>query len=327
MSIVANDVDTRMKSIRISDSRSNHSSHTLKEELLKDASKYSCIVKSLFTNSVPPILVEDTVLLAILPKDAIGQPFNYTVADLRDVVIGAPYEAYSKLILQRGHHYNILQVIQYISTFVDNFNTRIAVHGVNLGIVGGVLIPAKVQNLLVAHDLSEFEPDRHVGFSIDSSGRGQFYCSESFLSNFFFFINPDFAKLVGLTQFLFGGSLLGAFVTSDTEDIREEDANFDPQNPAYVFQWEPSYVHVPPGLGLTFKSDYPFFLLDQRLSLDVELTIPVSRIINVVNGEYTEKFRLASFLIDNYINTNSKITTVDGIARPSIRVRDTLQGV
>ena len=115
MSIIANDVDTRMVSLRLSDTRSNNTTHTLKAKLLKDTSKYSCIVKNVYTDSIPPLLSDTTVLFAILHKSEIDAPFPYTVGGLLDTEIVAPYDVFNKCILQREHHWNILQVIQYIS--------------------------------------------------------------------------------------------------------------------------------------------------------------------------------------------------------------------
>ena len=81
MSVIVNDVDTRIVSLRISDSRQN-TTQTLKTPLIKDTSKYSCVVSSAFTNSTPPLLFEDVVLMAILLKNELGQPFPYTEQQL-----------------------------------------------------------------------------------------------------------------------------------------------------------------------------------------------------------------------------------------------------
>ena len=326
MSIVANDVDTKLVRLRISDTRSHSSTYTLKKRLLKDSSKYSCIIKSLFTDSIPPLLSQDKVLLAILPKGARHAAFPHVAVDrLQDPtnINGPEFFAKNKLVLQRKHHYNILQVIQFVSQFIDEFNRYIALYGTGPGDFATPTVHdgiASIQDPAIVHTYSDYDPVRHVGFSIDASGRGQFFCSQLFLSNWFIYLDPDFAKRVGFeSQYLWGGQdQPNNNVTSGTADEYIWELN----NANFRYKHNMHYT----GGDTIFKSDYPFYLLDQRLTLDVELTIPVSRMIESNNGEYKEKFKLASFPIDSYIQTDAKVSTVDGIARPSIRIRDSLTG-
>ena len=327
MSIVANDVDTKLVRLRISDTRSHSSTYTLKKRLLKDSSKYSCIIQSLFTDSIPPLLSQDKVLLAILPKDDRHAAFPYVAVDrLQDptAVNGPEFYKENKLVLQRKHHYNILQVIQFVSQFIDQFNRYIALYGTGVGDFTTepqtADIIARLQDPAIVHKYSDYDPVRHVGFSVDASGRGQFFCSQLFLSNWFIYLDPDFAKRVGFeSQYLWGGQdQANNNVTSGTVD----EYIWELHQGNFRYKHEMTYT----GGDTIFKSDYPFFLIDQRLTLDVELTIPVSKVVESNNGEYKEKFKLASFPIDSYIQTDAKVSTVDGIARPSIRIRDSLTG-
>ena len=134
----------------------------------------------------------------------------------------------------------------------------------------------------------------------------------------------DFAKLVGLKTYLFGGLEAGPggqYVTSRTHNL----FSYDDGAARNQFSHEINY-QSPDQLGTIFASKKPFLLLDQRQSVDLELTIPTSHVIDADNGEYKEKYRLASFAINTYINTQSKIVTKDGISMPSIKLTDSLQG-
>ena len=320
MSIVANDIDTRMVTLRISDTRSNHSTHTLKSRLLKDTSKYSCIVQNLYTDSVPPLLAEDTVLLAILAKDVGGAAYPYTNDNFTSTTIAAPYTQQTKLILRRDHHQNVLAVLQYISMFVDQFNDFIATQNiVNLGGDANFNIDRKIDPAL-PHDQITQLADRNVGFSVDGSGRAEFFCSDEFLSNFFIYLNPDMASFIGLPTYIFGGNDGVDNITGQTHDLFHIPGG----------QIAPVYSHgieyASPRGNVTFRSSSPFYLIDQRETLDVELTIPVSRTINSENGQYGEKVRLASFPIDSYIKTFTHISTKNGETMPTIRIKDNFQG-
>lgn len=321
MSVIANDIDTKMVSLRISDTRSNYATHTLKERLIKDTSKYSCLIQSLYTDSIPPLLSTDSVLLAICKKEEYGDAKHagHTEAGLLNTVIVAPYTAFDKLVLKRNNHWNILEVLQFVKEFINQFNTNLAIYGGTAGDGNNDIDAIQGLDPALPHD-DLGAAVRHVGFALDSSGRGEFFCSDAFLSNYFIFINPHFAKLVGLPKILFGGlrNLIGTYHTGNDTDIVLWDDNDD-------YNYHIEYVSNNL-LGTTFRSDYPVFLIDERDTLDIELTIPVSRIVEVLDSDYTEKFRLASFPIGSYIDTQTKITTKDGVALPSIRVTDSLQG-
>ena len=215
MSIVANDVDTRMVSLRISDTRSNYATHTLQTKIIRDTSRYSCLVRNFYTDSVPPLLSEDKVLFVIRMKDDYGEDFD-DITDFFNILENDP-DVRDKLIIRREHHHNILSLIQYIGKWVSDFNRLINIYGTVAGQFNAYHIDPSVPDPSVTHD--NYDITNHISFSIDSSGRGIFSCSDEFLSQMYIAINPEFALLVGYQDFLFAGHDGNHYITSETDDL------------------------------------------------------------------------------------------------------------
>ena len=99
----------------------------------------------------------------------------------------------------------MLAFIQYISTWCDEFNCSLTLHGSNFGANNQHHIPALggYNPLLRANVV---DATNHVGFFIDAAGRCQFYGSDAFFSQFFMVLDEDFATLVGLPEILWAGT-------------------------------------------------------------------------------------------------------------------------
>ena len=309
--LVVNDVDTRAITLRITDSRSTNVRHTLKSNLLENAKNYTLITRKATTNSVPPLFHEDKVLFVIAVKDAQGFAFDDTDTPMIEMYDAAPQYGVK---LEQGNHHNILGLVNYISEHVKDINRYLNIHGPGA-------IDATVPDANVIHE--EFAVDPHICFSLDGCGRAVFQCSEEFLSTFYIHMDPYAAALLGLSRFIFGGEdANGGFVTSDGVDMAQPDILGDLQ-----FEYDVNF-ELP--LGVLFKnfvSARPIYLLDERESLDIEMTLPLSRTIDVHDEAVKETYRLASYPIQKFIKSTSALRTVRGGSLGNqMHVEDSLQG-
>ena len=221
MSINANDVDTKLVSLRISGT-ANRMSHTLKDDLLKNAKDYTCVIRDMYVNSFPPLLVDHQIVWILAEKDDFNQEFEFM-----DFTVDLDNPDEFELVLQREHHKNILSVVHYMSEWCVNINRIIAVLGVTAGGDATHHIPSQVPNPNVPYDA--LDPVEHLKFSFDTAGRITLTCSDAFLSQYFISINPRFAKMIGLPVNLWAGQRVngGALVSVEDELYDTASAQYD----------------------------------------------------------------------------------------------------
>ena len=335
MSFVANDIDTEMKTLRITNKEQHAVTHTLKEPLIKKAEEYSCMAKSFYTDSVPPLFHDDRILMVIAPKgdDATVIPyFTFADPDIQNTLFDTARltttpetklaTSITSIFIQREHFHNILSLVEYISDQFKDFNERIALYGSAHGAANHIPELNLGANALIHNSV---DPDLHCAFCINSSGRAQFTFSDAFLSQFYVAIHPDFAKRIGIDGFLWGGNSGVPFnaqrMTPDYQ-LFEFDHFLDEVN----FAFDQTFDSNTPNNQVTFLSKHSVFLADERSSMIVELTLPMSRKIRSDDGGYSERYTLCEFPIDSYVETESSVRSINGVCLDTIRVKDTLQG-
>ena len=311
--------------LRITDRLSN-TTKTLKTKLLKDLDSYSCAVRSFYTNATPPVLATSWVnLLSIYPKNDLN-----TALDIDDPWANVPIgnalnkQALYQLNINKDEFTSIITLAEKVSNFFKEFNRQLFIHGSAFGggnqfhIAPNVLPPPR----------NDVTPDvTHVSFSLDSSGRAVFQCSQAFLSQFYIKLDSLLASILGMTQNLFGGMNGGnALVTGMNKAAGEFLVPYTEVAPGiYVFAYTINAT-TPGGGGLAFNSKNSFFLLDRRHTLVIEISMPFSRTIYAMNGEYKEKFRLAEFPLSDYVKIHSKSRTQNGQTISKTTIIDSLQG-
>ena len=68
------------------------------------------------------------------------------------------------------------------------------------------------------------------------------------------------------------------------------------------------------------------FLIDERDTMAIELTIPSSRVIQSDDSVVTEKYRLAEFSLDRFVNVTSSANIKEDRVVSAITVSDKLEG-
>ena len=317
---------TQTTTLRITDRLSN-TTKTLKTKLLKDLDSYSCAVRSFYTNATPPVLaVSWENFLNIYPKNDLN-----AAIDIADPWVNVPIanalnkQALYQLDINKDEFTSILTLAEKVSNFFKEFNRQLFIHGSAFGagnqfhIAPNVLPPPR----------NDVTPDvTHVSFSIDSSGRAVFQCSQAFLSQFYIKLDSLLASALGMTENIFAGMDGGnALVTGMDKNAAGEFlvpyTQVAPGN--YQFAYTINAVTVGVG-GLAFNSKNSFFLLDRRHALVIEISMPFSRTIYAIDGEYKEKFRLAEFPLSDYVKIQSKSQTQNSQTISKTTIVDNLQG-
>jgi len=326
MSLVANE-STEFTSLRIVGS-SDTIQTTLKNKLLKNMEKYSAVVRTFYTNAVPTIFPYHYDLIKIYPKDDLDAAVNqfannpHFLSPIPNHVLTIPY----------GTVHNILGLVESISSFIKEVNKNIFIYGSVFGanaayyIAPGVDLADQVQ---IHDDVDPGEPN--ISFSIDSAGLVIFDCSQAFLDQWYIEINPDFAKLLDISRYLWAGTNTqnqlvyeGRVFQQLGEDITATLFR-EPVAGTRNFNFTINSTTTD-GRGLVFSSKRSIFLADQRQTLVVEMSLPFSRTIHSENGKHVEKYRLCEFPIDNYIESRGTLESLNGQALAKVTLTDTLQG-
>lgn len=329
MSLIANDVDTTMSRLRLVNTNTSSQLTTLQDKFVKGVEGYSCVVKSFYSNAVPPMFSENFTLLEIFPKNDEQKEY---VEEWPAAAPNAPAhflapEKRHQLKITREHHHDMLAFVQYISEWFDDFNQSLHLWGSNFGANNAYHIDGangydgtQIVNVL---DATTF-----VAFSIDAAGRCHFYGSDDFFSQFFIKLNEDFAQMVGLPQILWAGTNPG-----QAAEKRFAGQLLPPDNePASIFieavpnEFQYLINAYNFGNGFTFASSRPIYLADERNFLLLEMSLPFSRTVSSRDGIHTEKYRLAEFPIDNYVEISGTARNVDGQMQVKVLTTDSLQG-
>jgi len=322
MSLVANEKGVEFSTLRIINSSPNVQT-TLEKKMLSKMETYSAVVKTFYTNSVPSLIPEDFVLMKILPKRDINADVLHDWDDEKGGEMNhhlAPVENHQLVILRNETH-NILGLVHKISQFCDSVNKKIFVFGTNFGNDAQYHIdanlPAGIYN--VVEPSANGVAIHYISFSIDATGRAIFKFNQEFLSQFYVELDPDFAKVIDVESVLWAG----------TDEIYDTLIYAGTDNEVLyvngIFEHDIQAV-TPGGRGVSWISNRSIFLVDRRLSLVVEMSMPFSRTVLSEDGKHVEKYRLAEFPIDGYIESKGSAQSINGQVQSKVKTTDTLQG-
>ena len=325
-SLIANQKDGELHTLRIINSHHNVQT-TLEKKMLKSMETYSAVVKTFYTNAVPSLLTENIVFMKVFPKDDEDEPVTEWEVETHFLDAVPNHQ----LTIRRDSTHNILGLVHQISQFCVEVNKNIFLYGSDYGVNAAYHIaPVAGFTNNVAPDIhNEVTPNingqaiHHISFSIDSNGRAIFRFSQEFLRQFYVELDENFAKMIGIEQYLWAGEGgLGNLVYAGDHN---NSTLFRPTGAGPYFNHNIECTTVG-GRGLDWKSNRSIFLADRRQTLVVEMSMPFSRTILSEDGTRKEKYRLAEFPIDNYIESKGTAQSTRGQVLAKVKTTDTLQG-
>ena len=315
----------------------------LKNPLIKKAENYHLQCDRFVTNSLPRISQWGGDMIAIYPRFNYNQPD--TGFDLQDAGQNILFRK-SKFAIagqnpKQGERiiYSTAGLIDQICEFFSDFNFTAFIHGANFSQFAEQDpfdgLPINQEFLIPEHALHDFRHDiindidpvdvvKYVSAGVDSLGRLQLNLSSQFLTNFYIVLDDVFASQIGFPNKIFARNqtVQGVTYTQISTDVTIDDllVQYLP-HPVFVFNLQP---HV--SAGVNIKSTQSIFRIDDRLSYDLEISLPIAQTIDTMNGKESHTFLLSRFQINDYQNIHTRTKQKDGLLLTEALIEDQLQG-
>ena len=302
-------------------------SNMLKTVLVKKAENYHLQCDRFLTNDLPPISQTEKVLISIKPKGvalanvAGFNPANFSEAEL----LHRSTFKISGFDKKSGHKiYSSAGLVHEVCRFFEDFNFELFMQGANFAGVAtddGAQPPALIneENWVPRHleynnlhsPGNEIDPTTiqdYISAGVDSSGRLQLNITSQFWSNFYIEFDEVFAQQIGFPPFLYAATIGGGAQFSNQTNAAGE------FNMAALIGPPPQTYQLAPEVGVNrnVKSTRSLFEYDDRLSFDLEVSLPLGMSIDLVNGEETHNFILSRFQITDYKEVTNRTKTKNG---------------
>ena len=282
---LANQQGGHIVSMRITRNSSNESTTTLKKPFLKDASKWSCQMTDCFVNRSSPILGElldgQTAHFTIVPHLLNPPTFVPDNLEFRPYKCRSVLDYYEQLntfcskfsyIYSRGK-----QIIEALPAFAGLYNLPFTtpINYLEHDFLGGGILAADV-------GYSSFD-EKPLRAALTGGLKLEFLASIEFCEFFYITVHPRIQTLLGFAPNLFSvniANFLGLVIVYD--DLTQP-------LPA------PALNILPPLQAARFPSVSSIKQLDERSSLDLWVSFPISNRIEVLNGIESHEHLLGRF--------------------------------
>ena len=267
----------------------------LKNTLIKKAENYHLVTERFITNNIPGIMQDPRQLIEIRPRRNPG---------LGNAGFGAGAFLATRNRFTPPKIFGVARLCESMADFFANFNFGLYIYGANnsnfnLANLVHYVAQHPVYNTGGPFDLRNIIPEdqvtKHVSLGFESDGSLQLVMSSQFLSNFFIIFDPVFAKLIGFpTQIYHGTTAAGLIVMSNQPGI------LPLLDGANNFALAPQI-----NTGRSVISTKSIFRADDRLSIDVEITLPLAKTIDVHNKTEKHTYLLSRFLVADYLSVDT----------------------
>ena len=297
MQVIANQSGASQKRLRCHFSAVTEQKVTLKDQFLKHSDEYVLTVENCYTNASPNLFFRDEVAIRILPKapQNTAFPFPYPVNDPLQ-----PYSSFS--IGPKNKDGSVVGFIDRLREFIDIFNFKLYIYGADY--FGHNSAIPHINNPYQNHDLGSYTDednvDRYIKVGLSTKGELQIQCNEEFLSNFYIEFSVRFAKLAGFDRYLWVGN------TGVISNVHNH-MNIV-QGGLFAFG-----LGIPNTPLFSWRAIKSVFQVDERISIDVESTVPV---FNTMTSEFSKEKQehlLSRFVIPDYKEVVSHMSSMDGI--------------
>ena len=313
----ANQQGTFYKSISIERNGESYSNTILKNEFLKKTENYSCLVQDFVTNITPPLNTSKEVAFQVFVRGVAGDvvenvnfPAHWRIADTQ--FTATPY-------------YAAVEFLRQAQLFFHRFG--FLVRKLGAGDVDAELGPqgrADGYPFFKQHydgteddngdpydgGWGELEDEgRMVSCKLKSDGTIRIEMTAEFANNFYVVVGEDTQRLLGLDPMLYvvlqdDGSY------STTADFISGLGQFEDVADNVVLQ------------GNMFDSRNALHQLDERLSIDVVATLPLSNKVFAKNGKEKHEYILARFPINDYNRFETTLESTPESITDNVIVRE-----
>jgi hypothetical protein len=154
---------------------------------------------------------------------------------------------------------------------------------------------------------NNIDPDiveKYISVGFESDGKMVLNITSQFASNFFIQLDPVFAKQIGFPELIYLIDDQQGVVTASNQP--GVDPLYDLSNDMFISDPEISQ-------GRHIISTKSMFGIDDRYSIDLEITLPLAQTIDVFNGKEKHTFVLSRFNITDYKSVLAKTVQKQGV--------------
>ena len=265
----------------------------LNNTLIKKAENYHLVTDRFVTNNPPGIMQNLRQLIEIRPRGAqgVGNVGFAVGAFLATRNTFTPIKTFS-----------VARLAESLAQFFSHFNFGLYMRGANYSAFVNLNWYVVTQPQIAAgtpydlrNNIPEDQVTQHVSLGFEADGSLQLTMSSQFLSNFFIIIDPVFAKQVGFPELIYHGpNAIGVDIMSNQPGCLPllDGANLFTSVSAT-------------NNGRSLISTSSIFRTDDRISLDIEITLPVARSIDVFQKQETQTYLLSRFMVTDYIRVDT----------------------
>ena len=313
----------------------------LKNILIKKAENYHLQCDRFVTNSLPGISQQRTDLIQIFPKFNYNQPdAGFDMTDVSEnklfrkslfTIAGPAPELGDHIIMSNAN------LIYTICQYFSDFNFELFINGANYSqflavdpVTGQAvneqyIIPqhaAANGRYDIINDIDPTTVVKYISAGVDAFGRLQLNLTSQFLTNFYILLDEVFAAQVGFPNIIYAHNhnIQGVINTQISTDDSIDDIVVW-SNGAYMFNLQPNVDE-----GVNIVSQGSLFNVDDRLSYDLEISLPLSMTIDTVDGQETQTYLLSRFQITDYQDVKTQAKQKDGLLLTETLIDDKLHG-
>ena len=323
MSVTKNDkgaVEQRVHLIKRGGGLIQH--NMLKTVLIKHAEKYGLMTEHFVTNHIPAIIQVDRVLITFPPRRDDGEDRD----GFQDAEADEKYLKGRSTFTAPGKIYSIARLCELLAQFIRDFNIGLNMQGAEYS---PDVFNADPQFVIPQHDIIENHPGDpydlgnyvakhdivdYITLGVESDGRLKLVMTSQFLSNFYLELDPVFAKQIGFPTLIYAhDDQWGVILMSNQKDI-----------PALIDRWDAFDIDPQIHESRTVVSTRSIFTMDERLSIDVEISLPMSHSIDVHDGDESHSFILNRYIITDYIAVECITQQRGGVILTKSIIQDSL---
>ena len=297
----------------------------LNSVLIQKAENYSLMTDRFVTNVLTELMQNPRTLMKIKPRrDRDDEEEGYMKLLFDDE------EFLDRLHEFKSRVFSVAGLCEALAVFVRDFNFAIFIQGADFTFAGDEIQrnailtgvgyrPFDIGNYIDPAGIVDYVT---LGFSPD--GRMQLTMRHEFLTNFYIEFDPVFARLIGFPQFIYGDYVGGVITMSNqvtTPDLLYSAQDFA-GNVLQHFVNDSAMPAAANGNPRTIESTKSIYSCDDRLSLDIEISLPLSQSIDVFNGKEQHTFLLNRFMITDYINIAGRTQQKGGVILTKSLIND-----
>jgi hypothetical protein len=271
----------------------------LNDVLINKSENYHIQCGRFLTNHIPEIMQNKRVLCKILPRYDNGVPLIPPgFQDDNDGYEDAPrHRHFLSIYKYEPSTFSSAGVCEKFGQYIRKFNFVLniwgAQHGVGANDIARHAIITNI-NQQEPYDLDQYvvaaDIVQYISTGFEADGAMMLYLSSEFLSNFYIQFDDVFARLIGFPSLIYSDVNIGV-QTMSTQDGIDELIN------GAVGQFALAAGAIE---NINLLSIRSIFLFDERLSIDIEISLPISQSIDVLNGVEKHTFILSRFMVTDY---------------------------